>query len=229
MDQAAQTTVTRRLSDLQSGKTGAVDQLFAPVYDILRGLAKTQRARRHGNHTLNTTALVHETYLKLVDQKKAELHSRAHFLNVAAKVMRHILIDYARTRTTEKRGGDHERVDLDDIEHLLKASMPLSVQTADELLSLDRALTKLHDISPREANVVECRFFAGMSIPETAAILDVSAMTVKRDWVLALAWLRREMLHDEDDPIGALIAIPVIINGYQESDLPGPPVLPVNQ
>jgi len=198
MDPAAQTTVTRLLSDLQSGKTGAVDQLFAQVYDILRGLAKNQRARRHGNQTLNTTALVHETYLKLVDQKKAELHSRAHFLNVAAKVMRHILIDYARTKAAEKRGGDQERIDLENIEHMLKSSQPLSIETADELLCLDGALTKLHEISPREANVVECRFFAGMSIPETAAILDVSAMTVKRDWLLALAWLRREMLQDEN-------------------------------
>ena len=144
--------------------------------------------------------------LKLVDQKKAELHSRAHFLNVAAKVMRHILIDYARSKTTEKRGGDQNRVNLDDIEYALSTSLPISIETADELLSLDKALTKLHEISPREANVVECRFFAGMSISETAAILDVSAMTVKRDWVLALAWLRREMTQGQDGPIGSVTA-----------------------
>jgi RNA polymerase sigma factor (TIGR02999 family) len=193
MQPTAQNTVTRLLSDLQAGKTGAVDKLFEQVYDILRDLAQRQRAQRHGNQTLNTTALVHETYLKLVDKKKAELHSRAHFLNVAAKVMRHVLVDYARAKMAQKRGSEYEHVDIDDKEYAMSSALSFSTESANQLIALDSALKKLQLISPREANIVECRFFAGMSIVETANIMDVSPMTVKRDWKLAQAWLRREM------------------------------------
>ena len=119
--------------------------------------------------------------------------SRAHFLNVAAKVMRHLLIDYARQRRAQKRGGDHLIGSLDDIHASLEKELVLTEDRAETLLALDEALKKLELIDARESHVVECRFFSGMSIQETAEALGVSPMTVKRDWKMALAWLRREM------------------------------------
>lgn len=168
--------------------------LFEKVYDTLKALARTQRSNWGGDFTLNTTALVHEAYLKLVDQSKAGLTSRAHFLNTAAKVMRHLLIDYARQRQSLKRGKDFKLSSLNAVHSVFESELVFTDENADMLLALDEALTKLAKLNERESRVVECRFFAGMSIKETAEVLDVSPMTVKRDWAMALAWLQREMV-----------------------------------
>ena len=193
MSDDTQTSVTLLLSELQAGKTGAVDKLFERVYETLRSMARNQRKGWKGDDTMNTTALVHEAYIKLVDDAAPSMESRAHFLNVAAKVMRHILIDHARKRQAVKRGGDVQRESLDDISSLPFDGLAIDDDRALDLIQLDDALTRLSDVSAREANVVECRFFAGMSIAETALVLGVSDMTVKRDWTMARAWLKREM------------------------------------
>ncbi len=194
MDESAQSTVTRLLQDLHEGKTGGIEALFETVYDTLKELAHVQRRNWDSDFTLNTTALVHEAYLKLVDQSKADLRSRAHFLNTAAKVMRHLLIDYARQRRSLKRGKEYKITSLDSVQSVLESDLVFTDENAETLLALDDALKKLALLNERESRVVECRFFAGMSIKETAEVLDVSPMTVKRDWTIALAWLQREMV-----------------------------------
>jgi len=193
MDDSAQSTVTRLLSDLQEGRAGVVNELFSLVYETLRELARDQRRSWQGDFTINTTALVHEAYLKLVGQNRPELETRAHFMNVAAKVMRHVLVDHARARGARKRGGEVQKISIDEELLALPSEMVLTDDRADELLALDEALKRLAEVSEREARVVECRFFGGMSIQETASALGISAMTVKRDWALALAWLRRDL------------------------------------
>jgi len=198
MDDSAQATVTRLLSELQSGRTDVINELFERVYETLRNLARDQRQSWDGDFTLNTTALVHEAYLKLVDQTRVEFSTRAHFLNVAAKVMRHLLVDYARQRGAQKRGGDAPKISLEEGLTAIVTEIVITPERSEELISLDNALTKLALINEREAQVVECRFFGGMSLKETAAVLDVSPTTVKRDWSFALAWLRREMLEGEN-------------------------------
>ncbi len=193
MDESAQSTVSRLLSDLHAGKTGGIEALFETVYDTLKELAHIQRCSWDDDFTLNTTALVHEAYLKLVDQSRVDLKSRAHFLNTAAKVMRHLLIDYARQRQSLKRGSEYKIASLDSVQSVLESDLVFTDENADTLLALDEALKKLAHENERESQVVECRFFAGMSIKETAEVLDVSPTTVKRDWTIALAWLQREM------------------------------------
>ena len=198
MDETSQSTVTRLLKDLNDGNSENVDLLFEKVYETLKELSHLQRRKWDGDFTLNTTALVHEAYLKLVDQSRLELKSRAHFLSVSAKVMRHLLIDYARQRKSMKRGGEYRTTSLDEVTSMLESELVLTDDRADVLLTLDDALKKFAEIDERASRVVECRFFAGMSIEETAAVLDVSPMTVKRDWAMGLAWLRREMLDSHD-------------------------------
>lgn len=197
MDETSQSTVTRLLKDLNEGNSENIDLLFEKVYDTLKELSHLQRRKWDGDFTLNTTALVHEAYLKLVDQSRLELESRAHFLSVSAKVMRHLLIDYARQRKSMKRGGEYRTTSLDEVTSMLESELVLTDERADVLLTLDEALKKFAEIEARASRVVECRFFAGMSIEETAAVLDVSPMTVKRDWTVGLAWLRREMLDSD--------------------------------
>ncbi len=192
---SSQATVTRLLNQVRAGEPGALNDLFPIVYDTLYELAHGQRRRWHGDYTLNTTALLHEAYLKLVDQSRVEWKSRSHFFAVSARAMRHILINYAQKRKTLKRGGDRQRVPLD--EERERADAPLiDDQRLDDLLSLNEALTALGRLSERQVRVVECRFFGDMSIDETAAALDVSPATVKRDWALAQAWLFRHMKED---------------------------------
>ena len=190
MEHPTQTTGTRLLTELQDGNDAVLDELFSLVYGALHALAHEQRASWHGDNTLNTTALVHEAYLKLVDQAQTEWESRAHFLSVAAKAMRHILVDYARRCQAEKRGGGVEKLSLDDV-------IVLTEERAEALVALEEALDRLARVNEREAQVVECRFFGGMTIAETAAVLGVSPMTVKRDWAMAQAWLLLEMSNDE--------------------------------
>ena len=180
-----QDEVTRLLDALQHGDRWALDRLFPLVYEELRAVAHGQRQRWQGDHTLDTTALVHEAYLKLVDQSRATWESRAHFLATAAKAMRHILINYARDRRAEKRGGDQPKLSLEDISEGLEGRAVLSDDNAELLVALDAALTKLALVNERQSRIVECRFFGGLTIDETAAALGISTASVSRGWALA--------------------------------------------
>ena len=157
------------------------------VYEELRRIARRHlRAEREG-HTLTTSALVHEAYLKLADQTRAEWNDHAHFLAVAAQAMRRVLIDYARQHHAAKRGGDRQRVTLES------GVIGPGGERAESLMALDDALTRLAKLDDRQARVVECRFFAGMTEEETARVLGITARTVRRDWVKAKAWLYEEI------------------------------------
>ena len=178
--------VTAILNAAREGDDEAVDQLFAKLYAELRALAQGQRQRWDGDYTLNTTALVHEAYLKLVRPDRASWEDRSHFLRVASKAMRHILVNYAERRRAQKRGGGEAPPPPDP-------SNPVVPGGEDEILDLHEALTRLTDKDERQSQVVECRFFGGLTISETASALGVSTATVERDWVVASAWLRREL------------------------------------
>lgn len=177
--------VTALLHDLR-GDANAVDALMPVVYEELRGIARRQLRHERPGHTLSTTALVHEAYVRLVDQTRVEWQDRAHFFAVAARAMRRILVDHARRRTAQKRGGNQQPIPLDE------AQLAMDAQ-ADLLLSLDEALDRLAAFSERLAQVVELRFFGGMTEEETAEALGLSARTVRRDWVKAKAWLFKEL------------------------------------
>ena len=177
---------TDLLLELSEGRPGALDRLIPVVYDELRHIAHGQLRGERPGHTLTTTALVHETYLRLVKIEQVEWRDRAHFFAVAARVMRRVLIDYARARQRDKRGGAPVQVPLSEALNGL-------VQQPEDLLALEDALARLEVRSERQCRVVECRCFAGMSVEETAAALDTSPATVKRDWAFARAWLNREL------------------------------------
>lgn len=181
-----QTTITRLLGELDGGDRRAFQDLFALLYDEIHELARRQRQRWRGDYTLDTTALVHEAYLKLAGQRRVGAASRAHFAAVAARAMRHILCNYARDRRALKRGGDAVPVTWDE------AAAP-AADPSDALVALDDALRQLERVDPRRSQVVECRFFGGLTVEDTAAALGVSARTVKRDWAVAQAWLHREL------------------------------------
>lgn len=178
--------VTRALTELAQGDAHALDRLFPLVYDQLRDMARLALRHERRDHTLSATALVHEAYLKLVRLDRIDWRGRAHFFGVCAPLMRRILISHARARNADKRGGGAEQTTLDD------ALVAAEARPA-ELVALDEALTRLEAMSPRQARVVECRYFAGMDIEETAVALGVSPATVKREWTVARAWLNREM------------------------------------
>lgn len=180
------TEVTQLLKAARDGDTGALDRLLPIVYQELRHLARRQLRAERAGHTLQTTGLVHEAYLKLVDQRGVEWQGRAHFLGVAARAMRQVLIDYARRRGAVKRGGGWTRTTLDN--ERLPVEFPV-----EELLALNDALDRLNDIDRRLRQVVECRFFCGMTEEEIAEVLDVTPRTVQRDWVKARAWLYKEL------------------------------------
>ena len=169
------------------GEAGAFDALVPLVYADLRRLARAQRRRvSAAGNTLDTTGLVHEAYARLVDAARVNWHDRGHFLAVAAKVMRHILVDYARARGRLKRGGDRQVETLEE-------DMLAVARDAERLLDIDRALERLVHVDPRLVRLVECRFFAGLSERETADALGLSVRTVQRDWLRARAVLRREL------------------------------------
>lgn len=194
-----QMTVTRLLRQASAGDRGAFDELFPLVYEELLGLARAQRHRWTGAETLNATALVHEAYLKLVDQENPRWRDRAHFRAVAATAMRHILIDYAKRAGAAKRGGDRAPVSLERIEGSLASSSERVLAGEPELLVvLDEALRRLGNHSERQVRIVECRFFGGMTVREAAEALDVSSATVKRGWAMAQAWLFREMKRTQE-------------------------------
>jgi len=192
MSDASQSTFTALLERARQGDRTARDRLFSMVYDQLRRIARRQRRKRDGN-TLNTTALVHEAYIKLGGADQFGVRDRAHFMAVAATAMRQILIDHARSRRTAKRGGGRPTIPLDEIEGALRAGPDFSDDKAEALLSLDDVLERLGRHSPRQRSVVECRFFAGYSIEETAQALGIAPATVKRDWAMAQAWLYRAL------------------------------------
>jgi len=185
-------SITSLLQAVERGDRDALNALFPLIYDELSALAHQQRRMWHGDLTLNTTALVHEVYLKVVDQKRLPAESRAHFFGVAAKAMRHILCNYARDRSRQKRGGGAPHVLLEFASDLA-AQLDFSEDQSDTLAALDESLQELERIAERQARVVECRFFGGMSVEDTATALGISPRTVKRDWTFARAWLRREM------------------------------------
>jgi len=180
------------LEAVEHGDAAALAALFSLVYRELTVLARQQRRRWHGDITLDTTALVHEVYLKLVGQHQPASRSRAHFFAIAAKAMRHILCNYARARSRKKRGGRVPHVRLEPGREVV-GQLQLTDDQTERLTALDDALRTFAPIAERQAQVVECRFFGGMSIEDTATALGVSARTVQRDWIFARAWLRREM------------------------------------
>ena len=181
--------VTRLLVDWSNGDPSALDKLTPLVYEELRRLARHYMSRERPGHTLQTTALVNEAYLRLVDQREAQWQSRAHFFAVAATVMRHILIDHARQHTREKRGGQTQLVPLDE-------AAVMSPERAADLLALDEALDELAKVEARRSRVVELRYFGGLSIEETAEVLKVTPTTVSRDWRWAKAWLYKAVTGD---------------------------------
>jgi RNA polymerase sigma factor (TIGR02999 family) len=178
--------VTRLLQTLREGSDTVVDALFDRVYEELRALAHRQLNRLRPGQTLNTTALVHEAYLKLVDQSEADWEDRTHFFAVAAKAMRHIIINYARKKSAEKRGGEDDPVPFDE-------RIMAPQDSAEALITVDRALDQLAEQDERMAKVVELRFFGGLTQKESAAALDVSPRTVRRDWKAARAWLSKAL------------------------------------
>lgn len=186
------TSVTLLLEAARSGDRGAIDRLFPVIYDELRRRARAQKWGDAGHATLNTTAIVHEAYLKLADQSSPNWQNRAHFLAVAAKAMRHVYLDYAKRKSRQKRGGDvvHTPLEPDRMGEVLP---DMSDDDADRLMALGHAMKRLQESSPRQAQVVECRFFGGMTVPETAEALGISPATVKRDWTLAQMALYRDV------------------------------------
>ncbi len=194
MKSTPQQTITRLLQHFHLEEDQkAFDRLFGLVYDELHQIAKKRRRQWHGNHTLNTTAILHEAYLKLVDQSEADWQSRAHFYAAASRAMRHILINYARDRKRQKRGGDHHRVSFERLHLAASGGISLSDDRIDAMIALEEALGRLEKLNPRQSQIVECRFFGSMTVEETAAALGISPMTVKRGWKMAQLWLYREM------------------------------------
>lgn len=195
-------SITQLLQAMQAGDERALDKLFALAYDELHRMAKMRRRDWiGGDYTLNTTALVHEAYIKLADQANPDWNNRSHFMGVAAKAMRHILINYAERRRTKKRGGDVQKFSLEAERIGGEEAISMSEDQADKLLSIESALKKLEQTNERQAKIIECKFFGGMTNDETAASVGVSKATVKRDWVMAQAWLYREIKDDMSDRV----------------------------
>ena len=165
---------------------GPLDGVVPLVYEELKRIAHRAVAREQPGHTLSTTALVHEAYVELARLKGIEWKSRSHFFGVCGRIIRHVLVDYAVRRKAQKRGGGQVPLALNE-------ALDVARDRPEQWIALDDALERLADVSPRQARVVECRFFAGMSVEDTAEALDVSPATVKRDWTLARAWLNLEM------------------------------------
>ena len=180
--------ITRLLAAAGDGSSEAMDEVFEVVYPRLKEIARARRRGWQGSHTMNTTGLIHEAYLKVAGGT-SRFENRGHFFATTARAMRQVLINYAEKRSAKKRGGGASEVTLYEADAVTDDAM-------DELLALNDALQKLERLSERQAKVVECLFFAGLNIPETAEALGISPATVKRDWATARAWLYREMRDD---------------------------------
>ena len=179
--------ITRLLVEVSGGDAGAMERLIPLVYDELRALASSQLRRERGEHTLSPTALVHEAFFRLVDQKSVSWQGKSHFFGVAAQAMRRILVDHARRRSAAKRGRQHQ-VTLDS-----DAGDSAADAGSEEVLAVDEAIKRLAAVDARQAQLIELRYFAGFSIEETAELMQTSPATVKRDWAFARAWLQREL------------------------------------
>src|SRR5262245_23223703 len=185
MDQAS-TDVSLLLAEMKLGNNEALSKLIPLLYNDLRRLAAHCLRSERPGHTLQPTALVNEAYLRLANQNRAAWNDRAQFMALAAQIMRRILVDHARQRTAAKRGGAAKPVDVDTIDTAAE------IEINEELLTVDAALTRLAELDPQQARVVEMRYFGGMTVEETAAALDIAPRTVKREWAMAKAWLRVE-------------------------------------
>lgn len=186
MDRRGQKDVTTLLGEWRHGNLEALDELTPLVYEELRQLAARQMRRERPGHTLQSTALVHEAYLQLVDQRRAHFQDREHFFAVAAQIIRRILVGYARNRNCSKRGGGKTMLSLDD-----SLAVPLPLDR--DLVAVDEALSTLAQLDPQQGRIVELRFFGGLTIEDTAKFLGISASTVTRDWTIARSWLYREL------------------------------------
>lgn len=180
--------ITEILQDWSDGNREALDELMPLVYQELHRQAARYLRRERQDHTLQTTALINEAYLKLIDQKTVRWQNRAHFFAIAAQAMRRILVDHARSKNREKRGGEFERVDIEDATLVASGG-----GTSIDLIALDAALTKLAKMDTQKARIVELRYFSGLSVKETAEVMSVSTDTVERHWTMAKAWLLREL------------------------------------
>ena len=178
--------VTNLLIQLTRGDRGAEERLMPLVYAELRRMAASRLRRERADHTLQATALVNETYLRLIEVDTVDWQSRSHFFALAAKLMRRILVDHARARRARKRGGSRESINLDDV-------LVFTTPRSEQMIALDDALNRLGTYDPRQGQIVELRFFGGLSEEEIAAHLGISARTVKRDWRMAKAWLYKEL------------------------------------
>lgn len=192
MDSTSQHDVTQLLVAWGNGDQAARDRLMSVVYDELHRLAQRYMRRESPGHTLQTSALVNEAFLRLVDQKNVQWQNRAHFYGIAAQMMRRILVDYARSRSSSKRGGGVHELSLEE-------TLIVSNERTAEVVAVHEALDELTKFDARKGQIVELRFFAGLSIEETAEVLGVSPGTVMRDWTLAKAWLRKEISPEASD------------------------------
>ncbi|MGI8788519.1 MAG: sigma-70 family RNA polymerase sigma factor [Pyrinomonadaceae bacterium] len=179
--------ISQMLKEWSGGNQAILDDLMPLVYDELHRQASRYLRRERAGHTLQTTALIHEAYLRLIDQRDVNWQNRAHFFGIAAQAMWRILVDYARERHRGKRGGADENLPLDN------ARLVVSEESSIDLVALDEALTRLEEFDEQQARVVELRYFSGLSIEETAEVLKISTATVKRHWNMAKAWLKREI------------------------------------
>ena len=186
MTQTSTQEVTQLLIEWSNGDKAALDKLMPLIHDELRRLAHHYMSRERGDHTLQTTALVNEAYLRLVNRKDAHWQNRTHFFAIAATLMRNILVDHARSHAYAKRGGGAQKTELNE-------AMIVSQQRAAEVIALDDVLKKLAALDPQQSKVVELRFFGGLTIEETADVLDLSPATIKREWSTAKAWLYHEL------------------------------------
>jgi len=197
-----QQPVTQLLAQWRDGDERAFAQLSALMYEELRQLAQRHLQRERSNHTMQKTALVNEAFVRLVGQQSVDWQSRAHFIGLASKLMRRVLVDYARARLADKRGGGVGVLSLDEMaapeadeapDTTPTALQHLDAHTQEEVSAIDQALVRLEQIDPRQAQIVEMRYFGGLTVEQTAEAIDISAATVKREWTLARAWLRREL------------------------------------
>jgi RNA polymerase sigma factor (TIGR02999 family) len=190
MPRASPAEITQLLQAWREGEQGALEKLIPVVYDELHRLAQRYMAHERPDHTLQTTALINEAYLRLVDSQEANFPDRAHFFAMCAQLMRRVLVDWARSRHSLKRGGDVRPMSLDE-------ALVVSSERSGDLVALDHGLKALAALDPRKSQVVELRFFGGLSVEETAEVLKVSAETVMGDWKLAKMWLRRELSQEQ--------------------------------
>jgi len=186
MSETSSPQITQLLHDWRGGDQHALERLTPVVYEELHRMAKRYMARERDGHTLQTTALINEVYLRLVKAKEVEWQDRAHFFAVSAQLMRRILTDFARSRGYQKRGAGAHQVPLEE-------AFTVSAEPSVDLVALEQALTRLGETDARKSKVVELRFFGGMTVEETAEVLQISAETVMRDWSMARAWLQREL------------------------------------